>query len=134
MNRRKAKRNLTLSACSFFAVHLLASANNLYRSMTWVDIPAHFLGGVMAAALFYWFFQRNPSYFDTGRSFWITLMMVISWGALTGIIWEFIEFLYDLGIATYGLHLQTLQFGLVDTLGDLLFDLLGAASLAVFIR
>lgn len=134
MNRKKAKRNLTLSVSSFFAVHFVASANDFYRSLTWVDIPAHFLGGVMAAAIFYWFFQKNPTYFNTARSFWVTLVLVLGWSALTGVLWEFTEYLYDLAIATYGFHLKTLQFGLRDTLGDLLYDLLGAASLATFIR
>lgn len=134
MNRTKAKRNLSLSVFSFFAVHSVASLNDFYRSLAWVDIPAHFLGGIMTAAVFYWFFYRHPHYFDTSRSFWVTLTLVLGWSALTGVLWEFTEFSYDLAIATYGFNLKTLQFGLLDTLGDLFFDLLGSLSLAVFVR
>lgn len=88
----------------------------------------------MAAAMFYWFFYKKPSYFDTARSFWVTLFFVLGWVALAGVLWEFTEFLYDLTIATYGLSLKTLQFGLMDTLGDLLSDLSGGLALAIFVR
>src|SRR3989344_944311 len=134
MTRTKAKHNLILSVCSFFAVHLIATSNYWYRSLGWIDIPAHFLGGVMAAAVFYWFFHKNPSYFDIARSFWVTLFLVLGWVALVGVLWEFTEFLYDLSIATYALPLKTLQFGLLDTLGDLLSDLFGGLALAIFIK
>ncbi|MEX2054445.1 MAG: hypothetical protein WD883_02805 [Candidatus Colwellbacteria bacterium] len=134
MTRTKAKRNLALSVCSFFGAHFVFFANDWYRALAWVDIPAHFLGGIMAAAVFYWFFYKNPNYFDTARSFWITLVMVCGWTALTGVMWEFTEFLYDLAIAHYSLGLKTLQFGLADTLGDLLADLTGGITLAIFVR
>ena len=134
MTRTKAKNNLILSVCSLFAVHLIATSNDWYRSLAWIDVPAHFLGGVMAAALFYWFFYKNPSCFDTARSFWVTLALVVGWVSLVGVLWEFTEFLYDLGIATYSLSLKTLQFGLTDTLGDLLSDLFGGLALAIFVR
>lgn len=134
MTRAKAKHNLILSVCSFFAIHLVATSNNWYRLLSWIDIPAHLLGGVMAAAVFYWFFYNNPNYFNTTRSFWVTLTLVLGWVALTGVLWEFAEFLYDLAVATYGLNLKTLQFGLMDTLGDLLSDLLGGLALAIFVR
>ena len=132
----KLKRNLTFSVFSFFTLHSVASVNDWYRSasMSWIDIPIHFLAGVLTAAVFYWFFQRFPSHFDTSRNFWITLILVLSFAALVGVIWEFIEFVYDLMIAKYGFGLQTLQFGLIDTLGDLLANLIGALFLAIFVR
>jgi len=134
MTRNKAKRNFTLAIAAFFAVHTIASFNDLYRSMAWVDIPAHFLSGVFSAAFFYWFFQYRPSYFDTSRNFGITLVLVLGWVTLIGVGWEFFEYLYDLSIVKYGLELKVLQFGLVDTLGDLLFDMLGGAFLAIFVK
>lgn len=134
MTRNKTKKHLTLSISSFFAVHSVASINDLYRSMAWIDIPAHFLGGVVSAAMFYWFFQHKPSYFDTSRNFWITLTLVLGWVSLVGIGWEFFEFSHDYVIAKYALDLRILQFGLIDTLGDLLFDLLGGLALAIFVK
>lgn len=134
MTRLLLKRNLTVFLCSFFALHSVVSVGGLYRSMAWVDMPVHFLAGVFSAAIFYWFFQRFPSHFDTSRHFWVTLMMVLGWAALVGVFWEFAEFLYDFLIARYGLGLNTLQFGLRDTLGDLVCDLLGALSLAIFVK
>ncbi|MDD5710636.1 MAG: hypothetical protein PHV43_00840 [Candidatus Colwellbacteria bacterium] len=134
MTRYILRRNLTVFLLSFFALHSAVSAGGLYRSMAWVDMPVHFLAGVLSAAVFYWFFQRFPSHFDASRHFWITLLMVLGWGALVGVAWEFTEFIYDLLVAEYGLSLHTLQFGLRDTLGDLLFDILGALTLAIFVK
>ena len=134
MTRLVLRRNLAFFLLSFFAFHSAASWGGLYKSMAWVDIPVHFMGGVLSAAVFYWFFQRFPSHFDTGRHFWVTLLMVLGWAALIGVLWEFTEYLYDFLIAKYGFNLNTLQFGLRDTLGDLLSDLAGALALAIFVK
>ncbi|PIR97853.1 MAG: hypothetical protein COT89_02165 [Candidatus Colwellbacteria bacterium CG10_big_fil_rev_8_21_14_0_10_42_22] len=134
MTRLRLERNLTLSVFTFFLLHSVASVNDWYRSLAWIDIPVHFLGGVLVAAVFYWFFQRFPSHFDTSRNFLITLIMVLSFTALAGVFWEFTEYIYDLLIAKYGLGLKTLQFGLRDTLGDLLADLAGGLVLAIFVK
>jgi len=134
MTRLLLKRNLTVFLFSFFALHSVVSVGGLYRSMAWVDMPVHFLAGVFSAAIFYWFFQRFPSHFDASRHFWVTLLMVLGWAALVGVLWEFVEFLYDFLIARYSLGLNILQFGLRDTLGDLVCDLLGALSLAIFVK
>ncbi|MBU2101507.1 hypothetical protein KKH05_02210 [Patescibacteria group bacterium] len=134
MTRLRLKRNLTFFLVSFFTFHSVASINDWYRSMAWIDIPIHFTAGVLSAAVFYWFFQRFPSHFDASRNFWVTLIMVLGFAALVGVLWEFTEFTYDFLIAKYGLGLKTLQFGLMDTLGDLLSDLAGALALAIFVK
>jgi hypothetical protein len=136
MSRSVLKRNLTLALFSFFALHSVVSLSGLYRSRTmgWVDIPVHFLAGVLCATVFFWFFQRFPSHFDVSRNFWVTLIMVLGWAALLGVLWEFTEFTSDFLVAKYALNLHMLQLGLRDTLGDLLFDLLGALALAIFVR
>ena len=134
MTRLVLRRNLAFFLLSFFTLHSAVSVGGFYKSMGWVDIPVHFLAGVLSAAVFYWFFQRFPSHFDTSRHFWVTLLMVLGWAALVGVLWEFTEFLYDFLIAKYSLSLNTLQFGLRDTLGDLLSDLLGALTLAIFVK
>ncbi|OGY57018.1 MAG: hypothetical protein A2Y84_02175 [Candidatus Colwellbacteria bacterium RBG_13_48_8] len=134
MTRLILKRNLTLSVFSFFALHSLAYTHDWYRSLAWIDIPVHFLAGILTAAVFYWFFQMFPSHFDPARNFVITLILVLGWAALVGVAWEFTEFIYDWLVITYVFPWQPLQFGLKDTIGDLLFDLLGALTLAVFVR
>jgi len=134
MTRLISRRNLALSLLSFFFFHSIASWNNWYRSMAWIDIPVHLLAGVLLATVFYWFFQRFPSHFDTSRHLWVTLVLALGWVALAGVFWEFTEFFYDFVIAKYSLGLNTLQFGLRDTLGDLACDLLGGVILAVFVR
>lgn len=134
MTRLVLKRNVTFSVVSFFAFHSVASVNDWYRSMTWIDIPVHFLAGVLSAAFFYWFFQKYPSHFDTSRNFWLTLILVLGFSALVGVFWEFTEYAYDYLIGRFGLGLKTLQFGLKDTLGDLVADLLGALVLAIFVK
>ena len=135
MKRKITKRHLTLSAGSFATFHLFASWNDWYRSsMAWVDIPIHFLGGVLMAAIFYWFFHKHPNYFDVDRNFWVTLAFVMGWVALTGVAWEFTEYLNDILVNSYNFSLNILQFGLKDTLGDLLSDLTGGLALTVLMR
>jgi hypothetical protein len=136
MTQSVLRRNLTLFLLFFLTLHFIAHFSGWYRSPTfsWVDIPIHFLAGVWVAAVFYWFFQRFPSHFDTSRHFWITLSMVLGWVALIGTFWEFAEYSYDLVVAKYNLNLDVLQFGLRDTLGDLLSNLTGALALAIFVK
>jgi uncharacterized membrane protein YjdF len=54
--------------------------------------------------------------------------------ALGGILWEFHEFLFDYFIAKKGRYLFT-QLGVVDTMSDLFFDLIGGLTAGlIFLR
>ena len=115
-------------------VHIIGVMNNLYNLVGWFDIPLHFFWGLVGALVFYWLAYRFPGYVNVEKNCIVTLVMVLSWVALGGVIWEFSEFLYDLLVYANGLSVSPVQFSLDDTIGDLAFDLIGAIVVAVAMR
>ena len=93
----------------------------------------HFMGGFWTALLIIWIKNIAPGIF--GKSNFIgDFIIVLGFTAFIGVLWEFFEFSVDLFIIIKnGLpDLWISQQGLTDTMGDLLFDLLGGL-LAFFI-
>lgn len=84
------------------------------------DIPMHFLGGVSiavggAAFLVSYagrdFLRREPR--------WFLILFLVGLTMTVGVLWEFMEFGFDLLFHTVN------QQGLRDTMGDLAMDLVG---------
>lgn len=115
------------------AIHFIAVFYDWYWRFLWIDIPMHFLGGVFVAVVFLWLVKRFPGHFDMSRNFFVTSIFLLGFVALTGILWEFSEFLYDLVIISKGWESFAGQ-GARDMIGDLFFDLLGGLTIAVFRR
>lgn len=114
--------------------HTVALVYKLYWFIWWLDMPMHFMGGFSAALIFFWFFGKFPEYFNLWKNFLITLIFVLSWVALVGVFWEFLEFLCNVLILSKD-NLPTLQIlWLADTLKDLSFDLIGGLSLSVIMN
>lgn len=93
----------------------------------------HFLGGAFAALTFYWLFGRLfPHHFNLGRSFLVTLVIVLGWVSLIGVLWELMEFSIDV-LFIPGRRLAAMQQqGMQDTMGDLFMDLLGGTTFALW--
>lgn len=51
-----------------------------------------------------------------------------------GGIWELVEFVVDLAARRFGFDAVLAQYGVNDTVGDLLFDLAGAVAVVVVAR
>jgi len=111
--------------------HAIGVANDWYNVIPWYDIPLHFLWGAEGALIFYWLIYRFPGYVNVEKNFSVTLVMVLGWVALGGVLWEFGEYLYDLIVYINGFSLRPVQFGLDDTLADIVFDLIGGIGIAV---
>ena len=115
--------------------HLVAVITQWYHTHPWIDIPQHFFGGVFAALIFYWITYRFPRFFKLIPSFPVPLILVLSWTAFLGVLFEFTEFIYDLVIFdSLSLGNFPTQLGVRDTMGDLFFDLIGGLFLAIFMR
>ncbi len=84
----------------------------------WVDMLLHFLGGVMAASIFFILAESKFPLIELPGGFWAGILATVSFVALIGVFWEFYEYLLD-----YFLYVH--QMTLSDTLSDLVFDLLG---------
>lgn len=115
--------------------HLVAVSTQWYHTHPWIDIPQHFFGGVFAALIFYWITYRFPRFFKLIPSFPVPLILVLSWTAFLGVLFEFTEFIYDLVVFdSLSLGNFPTQLGVRDTMGDLFFDLIGGLFLAIFMR
>ncbi len=113
-----------------FGAHFAAGFYSFYWKISWIDIPMHFLGGVLAGLIFLWLVEIHPQQFRLPSNFWARALLIVSFGALMGVIWEFAEFTYDLVAVSHGLRL--VQQGIFDTIGDLFFDIIGAFTVATF--
>lgn len=106
------------------AVHILSVLNSLYWLFPWVDIPLHFLGGFWSAVVLAWLNLKFNLRFFEGRKFLWNFVLILSFVALIGVLWEFFEFSWDFLSNSMDVS-KIAQPGLADTMGDLFFDLLG---------
>jgi hypothetical protein len=93
-------------------IHIIATANDLYFYIWWLDIPQHFMGGLYFALTFLWLCRvaKKPI-----PGFLIVFLTVFA----IGIAWEIYEYVFGI---SYG------PMYVYDTAKDLLMDCLGAAS------
>ena len=111
-----------------FAVHVIALvAFDAYSRIVHLDLFMHFIGGVVMA----FFLHRtsiNASLIGViGPLHPIPQrLLVFTATCAVALFWEFAEFIAD---QTLGTHSQA---GLEDTLGDLLFGVIGAGAFTLF--
>ncbi len=112
-------KTILISLFLILFLHLLATIGHWYWTVSWFDMPMHFLGGFWVVMVFDYLNQR----FFKLSNFWMRAVLALSFIALIGVLWEFFEFSLDnlFFLKKWG----PFQGGLSDTMGDLLFDLLG---------
>ncbi|HEY4475795.1 MAG TPA: hypothetical protein VJB92_03715 [Candidatus Paceibacterota bacterium] len=106
-----------------FSLHAVALALGLYERVSSFDGAHHFLGGVWAAAVFFYFLSNRPGIVDILKSKTADFFFGISAAVFAGVLWELFEFAFDLVFGPMGF--PKAQPGLSDTMTDLVFDLLG---------
>jgi hypothetical protein len=99
--------------------HLAAIKYSLYWIFPWFDIPMHFLGGVIVAFFIYLMLQwKLPNIVRSGNSHFLRYLL---FGALfVGLLWEALEL-------KTGLTFVSQSDYIVDTISDLIIDLMGAS-------
>lgn len=102
-------------ALSFFlfVANIFALKTNLYWTTSWADIITHVMGGMIVAGvtILLWDFKK------TGKK--VRLGSVVASVIIVGIAWEAFELYYAMTAIT--------DKGFIpDTIGDILFDTLGA--------
>lgn len=113
---------------SFFLIlfmHVWATMGSWYWIVGWLDAPMHFLGGLWSALVF---FYLNQKFFKIPNRLAV-FIMALSFVSLIGVFWEFFEFSLDnlFFLKKWG----PFQGEMVDTMGDLFFDLVGGLSFLV---
>lgn len=118
---RTATKNLLFllaSSSLLFVINIIALKANLYWTTSWADIISHTLGGVVVG-----------SFCMTVRQFksFIGLKHVFVFALAVGILWEIFE-LYT------GLTAFSDPGFLIDTVGDIIFDVLGSFLAYAFLK
>ncbi len=119
----------------FLFLHIFATIYHLYWLFPWFDVPMHFLGGFLLAMIYFWINPKieiaNPCLGKMPK--WlVSMVFILSFVILIGVLWEFYEFLHDFYLLTGG-KISVFQNSFADTIKDLFFDLVGGtAAFAVF--
>lgn len=107
-----------------WVVNASAEMNHWYWQVRWLDKPMHFWGGAWLASFGLWLFSfRNGI---VRRDFLPILSTALLFAFDGGLFWELYEAIT--GLLTVG-HMNII----FDTLGDLLFDILGGTTVAVLV-
>ncbi len=101
----------------FLGFHLVATINNLYWLIWWLDIPMHLLAGFWLGLVFVYLNQK----FFKIQNKWAVIIFIVSFAVFVGFLYEFFEFIFNIS-----------QMGTADTMGDLFFDFLGGLATAIF--
>lgn len=105
---------------------LPGSEQNLYRGLWWWDHLTHALSSSVVAAVGYTVVRAVDEHSDDvhvpDRLLFVFVLVFV---AAFGVVWEVIEFAIGGLAATLGGEPILTQFGLHDTMLDLLFDLIG---------
>ncbi len=107
--------------------YLFGLAFHLYDQFPHLDIPTHFMGGIVIT-YFYRSAIRNSQKFLGDIPFPIQIILAFTATGTTAVLWEFYENILDYFLGTHMVR------GLTDTLTDLLFGLSGALVLSLFYK
>jgi hypothetical protein len=133
-------KNSIIALALILAIHVLAIVSGWYEYNPWFDVPMHFSGGFVIAALGLALWQlavQKITFQKSTLPVWrilTQLIIVLGFVALVGIAWEWYEFIFDSFTQTVSNTVQPAQMGLGDTMADLFLDLLGAALAFVIWR
>jgi len=120
-------REAAWAPLSIFGSYLLALTFHLFNLFPPLDIPFHFLGGVVIT-YFYRSVIKNSQKLAGEIPFPIQVLFAFTCTATTTILWEFYENILDFFFGTHVVR------GLQDTIMDLFIGLLGAFVFSVFYR
>lgn len=125
--KTKFSKFLFLFFLLIFILHIIAIQISLYWKIRWIDIFFHFFGGLWLGFFAGWLLCLSGKV-SIKSSLFFLFLLILSISALGGVFWEFSEFLYDQFISKKGyLNLNIAQLGIIDTMSDLFFDILGGA-------
>ena len=123
---------LTLVVTLAVLLHTIGMVG-LYERLWWYDHLTHTLSAMIVAAVGYAVTRALDRYSDA-VSFpprFLSVFILLFTLAL-GVLWEVIEFLARIAAAAVGVEAVLVQYGLEDTVLDLVFDTVGAILVALF--
>jgi hypothetical protein len=125
---------LTLYVTLAVALHAVGMFGP-YDDVWWWDHLTHTLSATVVAGVGYTLVRAIEEHSDAvsvPRQF--EFVFVVLFTLALGVGWEVLEFLARIGAAYLGMTEILVQYGLEDTLADLLFDAFGAVAVALLGR
>jgi len=113
MDRKKLLKRATFLIIAIFLLNYLANYFYWYSSIPYFDMLMHFLGG-------FWLVLIYVYLFDSKQASILTLIKIVLWVLIIGVLWEFFELYFVNYVAEN-------PFDLPDTISDLFFDLFGGS-------
>ena len=110
-----------------FLFYLIARSLQLFSLFPLLDIPTHFLGGVVIT-YFYRVAIRNAQTLVGEIPFSVRVLFAFTCTGTTTIFWEFYEYIFDFFFNTQMVR------GVTDTTVDFFVGLLGALVVSLFYR
>ncbi|MFC6725672.1 hypothetical protein ACFQE1_15110 [Halobium palmae] len=114
-------------------VGLPGGGASFYQSVWWWDHLTHALSASIVAAVGYTTARAIDEHSDAvhlpGRFMFVFVLLFV---LAFGVLWEVLEFAIGLGAAALGVGSVLTQYGLGDTMLDLLFDTIGGILVAVW--
>ena len=110
-----------------FGFYLLGRSLQLFKLYPPLDIPTHFVGGVVITYFYRVAIRRSQNLIGE-IPFPIHVLLAFTSAGTTTIFWEFYENIMDLFFATQMVR------GVEDTVVDFLAGLLGALALSLFYK
>ena len=104
-------------------IHIPLDFYDIYQLIWWIDIPMHFLGGLLIGRSYFSFIKllQREGYMGNMHVF-VCFVFVVSLVALTAVAWESQEFILDLNDNAMR------QPSLANTMQDLILGILGGAA------
>jgi len=128
---KKFSKILIFSLVLLFLAQIASLYFSLYWRAPWLDNIMHFWGGATAAMGMIWwsFYSKKTSLPELPKLY--TVILILGFAALVGVLWEFYELIIDKLITKNNYISLLQQGGLLDTLKDLLVDLLGGLFISL---
>lgn len=124
--------SLTLWVTTAVLLHALGMLG-LYDDVWWYDHLTHTLSAMLVAAVGYAATRAVDEYSDAvylpPRFLFVFLL---TFTLAVGVLWEVLEFFTRLAADFFGVDAVLVQYGLSDTIVDLVFDTVGALIVALF--
>lgn len=130
MSARPSAVSVLIGVLAILCGHIFSVLGGWYILYPWVDIPLHVAGGAWTALAFF-YLQRKYVLLFSALPFLFSLILVAGFVMLVGVGWEWFEFGFDYIFVPEHAEWRA-QLGLVDTMGDLLADILGGMVVGVY--
>lgn len=108
------------------AVHFMAIETGLYNGNVWVDIPLHFLGGVLLGIVWLVILQKT----QYGAVLPLRVCGTIGFALFGSFIWETLEWSVSALLPSFAYAYKFYSYTVSDVLSDMVFGLAGGCVVA----